>query len=175
MAAYIGRHRPSRRIAASVGLTVYLIGLSLSCSTPTPPPPVLVETLSIQDLYPEALQIAKAWKEDAYFTGADTSFRARCDGLCHSGSPWRAARARASTIQDTAAATTAARSARSISSNQLARPGRNTVVSPSVAETSASGFLRSPAPRGGLRRRVSSASSRAALRAESRYSSLGPR
>jgi len=74
MAAYIGRHRPSRRIAASVGLIVYLIGLSLGCSTPTPPRPVLVETLSIQDLYPEALQIAKAWKEDAYFTGAYTSF-----------------------------------------------------------------------------------------------------
>lgn len=64
----------SRQIVTRVGLVVYLIALSLGCSAPTPPPPMSVDTLSIRDLYPEALQIAKAWKMDAYFAGAQTSF-----------------------------------------------------------------------------------------------------
>jgi len=67
--------RLSRRIAASVGLVVYLTVAGLaSCSTSTPPPLVAVDTLSIRDLYPEALQIAKAWKEDAYLVYVETSF-----------------------------------------------------------------------------------------------------
>lgn len=68
-------YRLSRRIAASVGLVVYLTVASLaSCSSSTPPLPVSVDTLSIRDLYPKALQIANAWKEDAYLVYVETSF-----------------------------------------------------------------------------------------------------
>jgi hypothetical protein len=66
--------RLSRQIVTWVGLVVYLIVLGQGCSTPTSRPPVSVDTLSIRDLYPEALQIAKAWKEDAYLVDAQTSF-----------------------------------------------------------------------------------------------------
>lgn len=70
-----GPCRLSRRIAASIGLTIYLVVVFLaSCSNSTPPPPVSVDTLSIRDLYPKALQIAKAWNEDAYLVFLETSF-----------------------------------------------------------------------------------------------------
>jgi hypothetical protein len=67
-------YSPSRRIVAQIGLAIYLFVLSVSCSAPTPPQPVSVDTLSLRDLYPGALRIAKAWKEDAYLVETQASF-----------------------------------------------------------------------------------------------------
>ena len=46
----------------------------LGCGASTPAAPIQTETLSIKDLYPRALEVAKAWKEDAFLVDAETSF-----------------------------------------------------------------------------------------------------
>jgi hypothetical protein len=55
-------------------LVVCLIVLIVSCASPTPSAPVSVDTFSIRDLYPEAMQLAKTWKQDAYLVWAHTTF-----------------------------------------------------------------------------------------------------
>ena len=68
------QHRQSSRAMTCSTLVICIIALAASCASPTPPAPASVDTLSIRDLYLEAMQRAKAWKQDAYFVGAETSF-----------------------------------------------------------------------------------------------------
>jgi hypothetical protein len=69
-----------------VSLFVYLVLLGSGCSGLSMSRPVPVDTLSIRDLYPGALQIAKAWKEDAYLVQAQTSFWPRDSNAFRSAS-----------------------------------------------------------------------------------------
>lgn len=64
----------STQYTLRIGTVVCLVLLVLGCGTPTPPSPVIVRTLSIRSLYPEALEVAKDWKEDAYLVRAEVSF-----------------------------------------------------------------------------------------------------
>ena len=74
MLAFKVAQKPFRQLLGVIWLVIYFAILALGCSTPSPPHPVFVDTLSIRDLYPEALQIAEEWKKDAYLVDAKTSF-----------------------------------------------------------------------------------------------------
>ena len=52
-------------------LTLFLL---LSCGPVKPQGGKSVHTLSMRTLYPEALEVARAWKEDAFLVGADVDF-----------------------------------------------------------------------------------------------------
>jgi hypothetical protein len=62
------------RYTLRIGTLVCLGFLVLGCGASTTPSEVMVSTLSIRSLYPEALEVAKDWKEDAYLVEAQVSF-----------------------------------------------------------------------------------------------------
>jgi hypothetical protein len=62
------------RYTLRIGTLVCLGFLVLGCGASTTPSEVIVSTLSIRSLYPEALEVAKDWKEDAYLVEAQVSF-----------------------------------------------------------------------------------------------------
>lgn len=70
------RTLPNRtsRSRGTIGLLVWLLVVGQSCGSPTRPPTTAVETLSLRDLYPHAVAIAKQWKEDACLVDVELSF-----------------------------------------------------------------------------------------------------
>ncbi|MEJ2212394.1 MAG: hypothetical protein P8129_25680 [Anaerolineae bacterium] len=68
------QYRQSSTAIACAILAVCINILSVSCASPTPSAPVSVDTFSIRDLYPEAMQLARTWKQDAYLVWANTTF-----------------------------------------------------------------------------------------------------